>query len=68
MSGVESQCTYDCSKHLELGERCNITSPDFPNVYKGEHYCIWNVTSNYVIRMNCEVDLPWVSFCNTNIL
>ncbi|XP_011263108.2 venom serine protease 34 isoform X1 [Camponotus floridanus] len=56
LNGIESVCDY--FQNLEAGQTYYVYNPGFPYKYKGANQCTWQMTSRYVTKINCSVDIP----------
>ncbi|KAM0726093.1 Venom serine protease 34 [Formica fusca] len=67
LNGIESACNY--FQKLEAGQTYNVANPGFPNNYKGENHCTWQMESRFNVKINCSVDMPAsVNGCTEDIL
>ncbi|XP_067208364.1 venom serine protease 34-like isoform X2 [Linepithema humile] len=56
LNEVKSDCNY--FQNLETGRTYYVYNPGFPNQYKSENHCIWQIMSPYFIKINCTVNVP----------
>lgn len=56
LNGIESACDY--FQNLEAGQTYYVYNPGFPYKYKSANQCTWQMTSRYVTKINCSVDMP----------
>ncbi|GAB1860366.1 Venom serine protease 34-like [Camponotus japonicus] len=55
LTETKQSCNY--YQNLEVGQTYYAFNPEYPNEFKGEANCIWQMTSPYDVKINCTINI-----------